>query len=139
MYITFCCNVINNEDIQDDLVAGRDAVGRAANSTFWKWKFGSRPFFWHWPLFYCKRIRDGVEIMIEGKLPSNRKNQPRIEDPQRYQKIGEIFHKVRKLQYVQPGPVKSLISVFDVPKEDDDIRLVYNRTSCGLNKVVVTP
>ena len=31
------------------------------------------------------------------------------------------------------------MSVFDVPKGDDDIRLVYNGTSYGLNKVVVAP
>ena len=64
MYITFYCILVNNENIQDDIVAGRDAIERAENSIFWKWKCGSRPFFWRWPLFYCKRIRDGVEIMI---------------------------------------------------------------------------
>ena len=42
-----------------------------------------------------------------------------------------------KLKYVKLGLVKLLISVFDVPKVNDDICLVYNGTLCKLNKVLV--
>jgi hypothetical protein len=34
--------------------------------------------------------------------------------------------------------IKSLIDYFEVPK-DDDIRLVYNGTSCGLNECLWAP
>jgi hypothetical protein len=40
--------------------------------------------------------------------------------------------------YVQPGPIQSFIDYFDVPKADD-ILLVYNGSSCGLNKSLWAP
>jgi hypothetical protein len=40
--------------------------------------------------------------------------------------------------YLAPGAVKSLIQFFDIPKADD-IRLVYNGRSCGLNKSTWAP
>ena len=55
------------------------------------------------------------------------------------QKVAEKVNKVRRLLYVRPGKVCSQIDVFIIPKGLDDIRLVYNMTSCGLNKVMWAP
>ena len=49
------------------------------------------------------------------------------------------MNKIRRLQYISPGLVKSEIEVFHVAKGEDDIRLVYNGTSCGLNAVLWAP
>jgi hypothetical protein len=46
---------------------------------------------------------------------------------------------VRKRGYVSAGPVVSGTHYFSVPKGLDNIRMVYNGTSCGLNDVLRTP
>ena len=53
--------------------------------------------------------------------------------------VPEKISKVRRLLYVAPAKVTSEIDVFCVPKGLDDIRLVYNGTSCGLNKILWAP
>ena len=53
--------------------------------------------------------------------------------------IPEKINKVRRLLYTGPGETKSEIDVFQVPKGNDDIRFVYNGTSCGLNNVLWSP
>jgi hypothetical protein len=47
--------------------------------------------------------------------------------------------KVRKLDYIMTGPVRSGKHFFCVPKGDINIRMVYNGTSCGLNANVWAP
>ena len=37
-------------ELQRDLEVGKDAVSRAANSTWWSWEAGSTLFYWRWPL-----------------------------------------------------------------------------------------
>lgn len=44
--------------------------------------------------------------------------------------------KIRQLQYIASGLVKSKIEVFPVAKGNDGTRLVYNGTTCGLNSVL---
>jgi hypothetical protein len=46
---------------------------------------------------------------------------------------------VRNRRYIIPGTVKSLTSLFSVPKGDTDIRLVYDGTKSGLNRAVWAP
>ena len=48
-----------------------------------------------------------------------------------------VLNKVNSMQsrgYINVGGVKSITGFFDVPKGDDDIRMVYNATKCGLNE-----
>jgi hypothetical protein len=47
--------------------------------------------------------------------------------------------KVRKLDYITTGTVRSVTHFFCVPKGDSNIRMVYNGTSCGLNANVWAP
>jgi hypothetical protein len=35
-------------DTHKSLLAAGDCITRAANSTWWNWEDGSRPFFWRW-------------------------------------------------------------------------------------------
>ncbi len=46
---------------------------------------------------------------------------------------------VRKRGYISSGPVVSGTHYFFVPKGLDDICMVYNGTSCGLNYVLWAP
>ena len=41
--------------------------------------------------------------------------------------------------YINVGGVKSITGFFDVPKGDEDIRMVYDANKCGLNKALWTP
>jgi hypothetical protein len=47
--------------------------------------------------------------------------------------------KVRKRKYISTGYVSSLTDFFSVPKGANDIRMVYNGTSSGLNDVLWVP
>ena len=49
------------------------------------------------------------------------------------------LNKVRERRYIAPGKVTSLTDFFYVPKGDDDIRMVYNGTSSGLNDALWVP
>ena len=41
--------------------------------------------------------------------------------------------------YILPGQVNSLTGFFAVPKREDDIRIVYDATACGLNAALWAP
>ena len=47
--------------------------------------------------------------------------------------------KVRKILYIKPGTFLSLTHMFYVRKGLNDIRMVYNSTSCGLNQALWAP
>ena len=49
------------------------------------------------------------------------------------------FKKIIAHGYVSDGPVVSFTDCFSVPKGKEDIRMVYNGTSCGLNSVLFVP
>jgi hypothetical protein len=116
---------IKAKAIEIDLVieVGIDCIKWATVSTSWSWNFGSSLFFWKWWEF-IEEARDGTNIFVQGKLPQcNMK-----------QKVPKIK---RTLELVQSKLLD--VSFFDVPKGDDDIRLVYNATKSGLNEVVWAP
>jgi hypothetical protein len=51
----------------------------------------------------------------------------------------EKIKKVADRGYIKDGEVDSLISFFAVPKGEEDIRMVYDATKCGLNEVIWSP
>jgi hypothetical protein len=56
-----------------DIEEGADAIGRAADSSWWTWDDGSRPFHWRWPAWYMSTIRGGLEVYFISDKPSYRK------------------------------------------------------------------
>jgi hypothetical protein len=118
---------------------GKDAVYRAADSSWWEWDEGSAPFYWRWPLAYQGTIRDGLEIWFSGEKPKWRRPQRVEKDPDTLEKMIKKISKVRKRKYISPGHVWSLTDFFSVPKGSRDIRMVYNGTSSGLNDVLWVP
>ena len=128
----------NSEDRRRDILAGRDCIERVGACSDWKWNNGSRLFFWRWGEFK-EDVRDGAPIYHYDKLPNCKKPQPPPKDPNSLSKVQTKLNDVRRKRYIEKGPVKSVTSFFDVPKGDDDIRMVYNGTSSGLNDSVWCP
>jgi hypothetical protein len=62
-----------------------------------------------------------------------------VRDPKIKEKVIEKLQKVRMRRYIANGYVVSLTSFFDVPKGDDDIRLVYDGSVGGLNDSLWVP
>ena len=63
-------------DLFADKEVGRDAIARAANSTWWDWDAGSTLYFWRWPKRVQQAVRDGTKLyIICSKLPRYMKRQ----------------------------------------------------------------
>ena len=119
--------------------AGHDAIRRSAHASWFEWLEGSAPFFWNWGEDYQKDIRDGQRHFLTGPLPVFLKTQKRHKDPASHELMRRKVVQVRRRGYVSAGPVVSGTHYFSVPKGLDDIRMVYNGTSCGLNDVLWAP
>jgi hypothetical protein len=129
--------LFQDSELLKDSDAGCDAVSQFADADWWNWKRGLDLLFWHWGEGKQRRFTpDGMEGLITAELPQNQQAaQPPKPEKQKLS-LNKIL-KVLKHSYVMmPGSInliKSLIDYFEVPKEDD-ICLIYNGTSCGLNK-----
>jgi len=67
---------------EKDWSAAADAIERGANSTWWEWQDGSRPFHWRWPKWYQATIRDGLPVYLDqSKTPMYMKAQKGESDP----------------------------------------------------------
>jgi hypothetical protein len=51
----------------EDLIPASDAIARAAESSWWNWDDGSRPFHWRWPDHYQRVIRERVEGLFSTR------------------------------------------------------------------------
>ena len=130
-------------ELKLDLEVGRDALRRGVESTWWEWTEGSTLFFWRWPPEYRKQARDGVRVFIlsEKRLPRYWKKQRWPEgDEDQIRMMEKKLSKVRdNRKYLELGHVQSLTGFFAVPKGEDDIRMVYDATKCGLNDALWAP
>ena len=127
-------------ELGKDLAAGKDALERAEGSSFWSWDSGSSPFFWRWQPEVQKDMRDGSKLfVIKSKLPKYHRKQELPKDETIFGRIREKIQKVRLRGYIAVGLVLSLTSFFHVPKGEDDIRMVYDATACGLNDALWAP
>jgi hypothetical protein len=124
---------------KEDLVTGMDAVARAYKTSWWEWEDGSRPFHWRWPDEYQERIRDGIRVHFKEDPPRYTAAQRDVKDPKIKEKVKEKLQKVRMRRYIAEGYVVSLTSFFEVPKGEDDIRMVYDGSVGGLNDAMWVP
>lgn len=130
----------NALDAWVDLSGATDAISRASHSTWWDWSHGSRPFFWRWPPDAFFLARDGMEVFFVAPPPRYTVPQSRNRDPVSKPLIEAKLQKVVNRGYMaNDTTITSLTSFFDVPKGDDDIRMVYDGTKCGLNDAVWVP
>ena len=128
----------NQEDRLISLAAGIDCLRRVQASTFWEWKRGSRLFFWRWGSELWKEVKDGALVWVKDELPITKLKHCCIKDKEIRSLVVENLSEFRAKGYVTAGEEESLISVFLVPK-GDDIRLVYNGYSSGLNDAMWAP
>ena len=127
-----------SREIEMDIEAGTDCILRASECTAWTWERGSRLFFWRWGEFRDV-ARDGAKTYVQGTLPKCTKKQKAPKEKRTLELVQDKLANVRAKGYISKGPVVSVTSLFDVPKGDDDIRLVYNATDSGLNEAVWAP
>ena len=121
-----------------DIEAGLECIARAANSTWWEWTDGSRPFFWKWNPDYQLSIRDGVPPWLE-KSPE-KWVQPQMFDKKNQAQVTAKLYKVwKKRRYLETGFVRNLTRFFAVPKGETDIRMVYDSTVAKLNDCLWAP
>ena len=134
----FNSQYLGSEFVQDFCV-GSEAVRRACGSTFWDWDQGSSLFFWRWPIPFTEEARDGTKIFINGKLPRYKLGQRWPKDPIMANKMKDKWIKVIEREYIKFGAVTSLTGSFPVPKGEDDLRMVYDASKCGLNSQLWAP
>ena len=131
---------VSDVELRRDLESGLDGIRRAEQSSFWNWDGGSTPFFWRWQPEVHGDMRDGTKLYVDkSKLPAFKKAQQLPKDKTVVQRITEKIQKVRLRGYIAAGLVLSLTSFFQVPKGEDDIRIVYDLTACGLNDALWAP
>jgi hypothetical protein len=106
---------------------------------WWDWSLGSRFFFWRWPKVHRKAARDGYPPYIQSALPAYMRPQPYEKDAAVRQKVTEKLLTVRQKHYITKGTVKSLTSIFSVPKGEKDVRMVYDASKSSLNKSLWAP
>jgi hypothetical protein len=125
--------------LRKNILAGRDALERLANTSWWDWEDGSRPLHWRWPKWYLEVIRDGLPVWFKSAPKQWRRPQPPGKTKAEHEAMVKKIGKVRKRRYIEKGPIESLTSFFAVPKGMDDIRMVYDGTKSGLNDVIWVP
>ena len=129
-----------NDDLAKDLKAGLDCVERAARSDWWNWSDGSRIMFWRWPRRYRRSVRDGTPLFIHPNLlPKFWQRQSWPSDSKARSNLKDKVSVPRGRRYITRGYVRSLTGFFAVPKGDNDVRIVYDASKCGLNDALWCP
>ena len=84
--------------------------------------------------------RDGMHIYVQGSLPRSRRGVklPHFDKDTRRLVSSKVQSMVSK-SYLELGRVKTSLHYFAVPKGEEDIRVVFDGTSCGLNEALWSP
>ena len=120
-----------------DIGCGTQALESYLAADYFSWNKGSTLLFWRWHSNLKQISKTGFPAQISGILPSN-KRRARIPSKEVYDKLySKILKGIQRsyLQFIPCWKAKNLIDYFAVPKADD-IRMVQNGSSCGLNESV---
>jgi hypothetical protein len=116
-----------------------DCITGEAKETWWEWTDGSHPFFWRWDPEYVAILRDGLRLWYKGSAPKHVFPQKDEPDPSKKEKIRLTLLKALARRYFEYRDVQSSTHFFAVAKGGEDIRMVYNGTSSGLNALLWCP
>jgi hypothetical protein len=122
--------------------AGWDACRRADGASWWDWDIGSALLFWRWPEDYQRESWEGVAPWFVGELPTSKSPQPAYEDEEVRRKVSDKLQKVLDRRYIEVIPdaeLKSYMFMFDVPKGESDVRIVYDGSKSGFNDATWAP
>jgi hypothetical protein len=111
-------------------------LSQLAKCSWWDWEGGSSLIYWRWGDQQAI-ARDGMTPFISRTLPTIKKRARRPKSD-KFELVAEKLKAIVEKFYVQPGLVRCLTDYFDVPK-GDDIRMVYNGSSCGVNQATWAP
>ena len=124
---------------------GVDVLIKVSAGTWWKWKRGSSLIFWRWGE-ESKNALFGFPPWILGALPRYKKRatKPKEDVFNAYvEKSNDIINKgyITAESNQSKGEGDFVLSLFDFfhVEKSDDIRMIYNGTSCGLNDSVWAP
>jgi hypothetical protein len=85
-------------------------------------------------------MRDGTPLWFDPTLDTAYKRPQRAENnPVLRARVKEKLDKVLQRRYFEVGLVKSLTTLFGVPKGEDDMRVVYDGSLPGLNAALWRP
>jgi hypothetical protein len=119
--------------------AGHDALRRSTNVPWFECLEGLAPFFWNWGAQYQRGLQDGQPHYVTGPFPLFMQPQKGHKDPAKHKLMWANVVQVCKQGYILPGKVVGGAYHFCVDKGANNIRMVYNGTSCGLNNVLWAP
>jgi hypothetical protein len=118
------------------------AIGALSNASWWSWDAGSALFFWRWPETLLPLARDGMDLWISKPIVPRFKRS-KIYKGEEHSLLAGKFRKMMDRSYVKvfsnSEEVQGCVDFFAVPKGEDDIRPVFNGTSCGLNECTWAP
>ena len=121
---------------------GIEAISRAINSTsFMDWTEGSSLFFWRWHLDLRLLAFDGIKPYIWGPLPTTYKPAKYLKEDVRLKLLQKFIKFIKRgyFSFPKPKSIRNFIDYFFVAKGEDDIRPVFNGTSCGLTTSLWSP
>jgi len=123
-------------------VAIKECIERAEGSTWFEWKDGSRLFFWRWPEEFMEDARDGGDPFMV-KRPKRRRFARKADMEAWVQAMqNDKVKKYVRRRYIvlcEEEDIEVFITVFSVPKGDDDIRVVWSQSETGVNECYWPP
>ena len=130
------------ESLDEELIAGRGCLNSYLGSTFFGWDKGSTLLYWRWTTDVQEYAKNGFVPYISTTLPNSKKGAS-TPKPLIFEKIYSKIKKALERNYLiiesDRNKVKNVIDYFGVEKGESDIRVVFNGTSCGLNRAVWAP
>lgn len=133
---------VSGQDHRAMMKAGWDACRRVDGASCWDWDAGSALLFWRWPEGYQRDSWEGVPPRVVGDLPLSKCPQPPYEVEEVRQKVSRKLQKVLDRGYIEvvrDAELKSYMFMFDVPKGDSDVRMVYDGSKSGFNDATWAP
>lgn len=120
---------------------GTQALRHYLDSGFWDWTNGSALLLWRWVSEFQTAARDGFPVCFSGTPPANLHRTRKIPLDLHHIMWSKI-HKFLSCNYlvvVIMAKVGNITNCFAVPKEKDDIRMVFNGTCSGFTTVLWMP
>jgi hypothetical protein len=129
-------------ELERDVTKGQLVLRQVLQSKWWEWGYGSSLFFWRWNgKAQIAAARDGMQMYVQSPLLIGRRRTKKLKLSPDVRELvaGKIEGMCKRFYLESSGHVANSLDYFLVPKGDSDIRVVFDGTSCGLNKTLWAP